>query len=211
MKLKTVIILLFVIFIVLYLNNQGVKSNKEHMTSTTSNVPSISDIDVEALQNLASMYNDGVLTASALNITGAIDTESLNVSGETDTSSLKVSGATDTSSLKVSGETDTSSLKVSGSTDTSSLKVSGAIDTASLKASGTIDAYNLNLTSGAVANYFALKKDASANHDNDDFHDGAFYRSNGDLWISADDRTYVRDNSTGGHLKIQDGWTNRNG
>lgn len=66
------------------------KRTYEHMDSTNF----LTDTDVEALQNLASMYNDGVLTVSSLQVTGDAGVSgNLSVSGDGSVRDLAVSGS----------------------------------------------------------------------------------------------------------------------
>jgi len=79
-KINNVIYVIVLIILTVYVMNINT-NNMEHLTG------SISDADLEAIRNVASIYNSGNMTVSNLNITG-----NLAVQGTTNTGTLNVSG-----------------------------------------------------------------------------------------------------------------------
>ena len=75
----------------------------------TETTTSLTDIDIEALQNLSSMYNSGTVTVPNIKVTGDID-----ITGGIKANTLDVTSGINTNTLDV-----TSDLNVSGTTKTS--------------------------------------------------------------------------------------------
>ena len=86
----------------------------------TETTTSLTDIDIEALQNLSSMYNSGTVTVPNIKVTGDIDitggikANTLDVTSGINTNTLDVTSGINTNTLDV-----TSDLNVSGTTKTS--------------------------------------------------------------------------------------------
>ena len=192
MELKNIIIALVVVLVIVYFYKNGPSDKKEHMASSST---SISDIDVEALENLASMYQDGVLTATSLKVTGDMEVSGRATAGNYMGKYYALNGYTKYDDVKA---TDGVFYKETGGQPTIAtddyLYVKGT-----LNATGNIETPN-----GMKANYFALKKDASSNHNDAAFGYGAFYRHDGQAYIGTDDKLYVR-SSDGKYILINKG------
>jgi len=107
--MKNIYFIFFIIILVIFSLIILLKKQKKYEFMETETTTSLTDIDIEALQNLSSMYNSGTVTVPNIKVTGDID-----ITGGIKANTLDVTSGINTNTLDV-----TSDLNVSGTTKTS--------------------------------------------------------------------------------------------